>query len=355
MQKSDIKHLLISRTDNIGDVVLTLPLAGILKQQFPEMKISFLGRDYVRAIVEHCAYVDSFFSYDALTQLSHDDAIAEIKTQAFDAVIHAFPNKKVATLMKQAGVRERIGTSHRIYHWWTCNERVNFSRAKSDGHEAQLNLKLLKPFQFEINDDLQHLNDCLGLECKEPLPPHLKSLLKPDHFNLIIHPFTNGNTREWPVSHFNALIRQLPRDRVNVIVTGSQKESHVIQDRMVSQCPDVTNAAGHCSLRELIQLIAHADGLIANSTGPLHIAAALGIHALGLFPVTKGMDSKRWAPIGKKAEILAANPNCESPRCRAKHDCLCMESITVDQVKSVILNWEKNAGDVFHGLEKNRE
>ena len=74
MQKNNIKHLLISRTDNIGDVLLTLPLAGILKQQFPTMKISFLGRDYVRAIIEHCAHVDSFFSYDALTQLSHDDA-----------------------------------------------------------------------------------------------------------------------------------------------------------------------------------------------------------------------------------------------------------------------------------------
>lgn len=341
IQKNDIKHLLISRTDNIGDVILTLPLLGILKQQFPTMKISFLGREYVRAIIEHCVHVDSFVSSDALMHLSKDDAIKQIKTQAFDAVIHVFPNKEIAVLMKQAGVPIRIGTSHRLYHWLNCNRRVNFSRAKSDGHEAQLNLKLLKPFHIEPKHDLQQLSDYLGLQCKDQLPSHLKGFLKEDRFNLIIHPFTNGHTREWPVSHFNALIRQLPKDRVHVIVTGSQKESRVIRDRMLSQCSDITNAAGQCSLRELMQLIAGADGLIANSTGPLHIAAALGIHALGLFPITKGMDPKRWAPIGKKAEVLTANPACQSPRCSKKHDCLCMESITVDQVGAIVMQWQQ--------------
>lgn len=343
IQKNNIKHLLISRTDNIGDVILTLPLAGILKEQFPEMKISFLGREYVRAIVEHCVHVDSFVSYDVLTHLSKEKAIEHIKAHAFDAVIHAFPNKKIAVLMKQARVPDRIGTSRRFYHWLTCNRRVNFSRAKSDEHEAQLNLKLLKPFCFDIKDDLQQLSGYLGLECKDKLPPHLKSMLREDRFNLIIHPFTNGHTREWPVSHFNALIRQLPKDRVNVIVTGSQKESRVIQDRMLSQCSHIVNAAGQCSLRELMQLIDAADGLIANSTGPLHIAAALGVRALGLFPITKGMDVKRWAPIGKKAEVITANPACQSPRCRQKNDCLCMESITVDQVKEVVMRWQEKS------------
>lgn len=337
IQQNDIKHLLVSRTDNIGDVILTLPLIGILKRQFPEMKISFLGREYVRAIVECCVNVDSFFSYDALMRLSKEEAVKQIKGYAFDAVIHAFPNKTIAMLMKQANVRDRIGTSRRFYHWWTCNQRVNFSRAKSDEHEAQLNLKLLKPFGIETIDSLQQLSGYFDLQCENQLPSHLHSLLKKDRFNLVIHPFTNGHTREWPVSHFNALIRQLPKDRVHVIVTGSQKESVAIRERMLSQCPDIANAAGQCSLRELIQLIVNADGLIANSTGPLHIAAAFGIHALGLFPITKGMGPKRWAPIGKKVEVLTADPACQSPGCRQKQDCLCMESITVDQVKAVVM------------------
>lgn len=336
---SNVKHILISRTDNIGDVILTLPLAGILKQQFPEIKVSFLGREYVRSIAEHCEYVDGFFSWDSLTHLSEDDLAKHFKNQHIDVVIHAFPNRAVATAMQKAKIKYRIGTTRRWYHWLTCNQRVSFSRAKSTLHEAQLNTRLLAPFHFSVDDSLSFLSEKIGLKCDEPLSPQLQSFLHPEKFNLIVHPFTNGNTREWPVSHFNALIRRMPADKVNVIVTGSKKEADMIEQRMCSQLKGITNAAGRCSLRELIQLIAHADGLVANSTGPLHMAAGLNIHALGLFPMAQGMSPARWMPLGKKAEVLTADPQCRAPACREKNDCICMESITVDAVASVILGW----------------
>ncbi|MCX7121411.1 MAG: glycosyltransferase family 9 protein [Gammaproteobacteria bacterium] len=334
-----IKHILISRTDNMGDVILTLPLAGVLKNSFPGVKISFLARDYVRSIVEHCANVDEFISWDALSLKKESDAAEEIRAQQFDVAIHAFPKKEIARLIKKSGVPCRIGTSRRLYHWLTCNERVNFSRIKSNLHEAQLNLNLLKPLNIEVNNDLNYLSEQIGLRFEKKLSAHLQSFIKPDHFNLIIHPFTSGHTREWPVSHFIALIQQLPRERVNIIVTGSQKEANIIYNRIMPQCSHVMNAAGKCNLNELMQLIRSADGLLANSTGPLHLAAALGIHALGLYPFRKGIDPNRWKPIGKKAKFLVTDPNCNVPGCHGKNDCFCMESITVDQVKNVITRW----------------
>lgn len=339
MKLNDVKHILISRTDNIGDVILTLPMAGILKQHFPEVKITFLAKEYVRGIVEHCQFVDHFLSVDALKQCDREQAVQQIKSLEIDVVIHAYPSKEIAVLMKKACVPFRIGTSHRLYHWITCTHRVALSRAKSDKHEAQLNLKLLKPFHLDQDYDLDMLNNYTGFVCDEPLSPHIKTFLKPGFFNLIIHPFSNGHAREWPISHFNALIRQLPADRVHVLLTGSQKENQMIQDRIVSQCSTVTNTAGQCSLRELIQLVARADGLIANSTGPLHLASVLGIPTLGLYPYTHCMHPRRWKPIGKKVTVLTANPACNSPRCRGKNDCFCMESITVDEVKAIVMGW----------------
>src|SRR3989338_1341152 len=336
INKEKIKHIVISRTDNIGDVILTLPIATILKEHFPDVKITFLAREYVRAVVEHCDHVDAFLSWDALSCASEMDAVAQIQAQSIDAVIHAFPKKIIAQLMKRAKIKYRIGTTRRLYHWLTCNERVNFTRARSTLHEAQLNCQLLKPFQISSEYSLEMLRDKIALRCEETVPLHLQAAMDPNRFNLIVHPFTNGNTREWPVSHFIALIRQLPADRFNVILTGSKKESEIIQNRIVSQCPDVKNVAGQCSLDELLILISHSDGLIANSTGPLHIAAGLGVYALGLFPMTKGMDVGRWGPLGKKAEVICANSQCQSPQCRGKQDCFCMESITVEQVKNKI-------------------
>jgi heptosyltransferase-3 len=339
---NNLKHILISRTDNIGDVILTLPLAGILKQHYPNVKITFLGRDYVRAITEHSAYIDDFLSWDMLSGMSESDAVAKIQSHQFDAVIHVYPRKSIGDLMKKAKVPYRIGPASRFYFWFRCNKLVRFSRRKSDLHEAQLNLNLLRPFQLKPNDDLLYLRDMMGFSSKKPLPSHLQSLLVPGKFNLIVHPFTNKNTREWPLSHFIEFINQLPPEKFNIIITGSEKENSIIQEKIMPHCPNVINAAGKSSLSEFIQLIAHVDGLVANSTGPMHLAAVLGIHSLGLFPLTKGMDTNRWAPIGEKAEVIRADPNCQQGTCAAVRDCFCMESITVDQVKQKILSWLHN-------------
>ena len=334
-----MKQILISRTDNIGDVILTLPMIGILKQHFPNLKITLLARDYVRAIAENCTHIDAFESWDALSAMSSSDAILCIKKLNLDAVIHAFPKKQIAKLMKQAQVPLRIGTSRRFYHWFTCNKRVNFSRKKSDLHEAQLNLKLLSVLDLNTEYDLKTVSTYIGLHCADNLPSNLSEKIKSDRFNLIIHPFTNGNTREWPISHFIALIQALPSDRIRIFISGSEKEREKIEKEIMPHCPSTINLAGQCDLNDFVKLISNCDGLVANSTGPLHIAAALGIHALGLFPITKGMDIKRWAPIGAQAEVITADSNCQNILCAEKQDCLCMESITVAQVKNKIMEW----------------
>ncbi len=336
MSIQNAKHILIHCTFNIGDVILTLPLAGILKQHLPHVKISFLGYEYTRDIAEQSSHVDAFYSWDDFARMTQSDAIAKIKTLAFDVVIHESPNKVIAQLMKKAGIPIRIGTSHRVYHWFTCNKWVCLSRKKSNSHEAQTSLKLLKPFHIPINDDLMFLHERMGFKKVEPLSPQLQSILKPDRFNLIVHPFSNKHALEWPPKLFNALIQQLPQDKIHVIVTGSKKESDEIAHIVMPGCEYATNLSGQLSLKELIQFIAHADGLVTNATGPLHIAAAFGIHALGLYPV---LIVDRWKPIGKKAEYIASDPKCNAPTCFDKMDCRCMESITVDQVKAGIMRW----------------
>lgn len=334
-----LKNILISRVDNIGDVILTLPLAGILKEKIPGVKISFLARNYVRAIVAHCVHIDAFYSWDALSHMDSMAAVLDIQSKQFDAVIHVSPNPSVAALMRKAGIAHRIGTARRWFHWLTCNHRVNFSRAQSTLHEAQLNTKLLEPLSFSIDDNLENLAKYVGLCGASTVSSKINTFLQSDKFNLIVHPFSNGNAREWPISHFNALIRRLPTNIFNVIVTGSSKEALTIEQRMIAQLPHITNAAGQLELEELLQLLSQADGVIANSTGPLHMAAALGRRTLGLFPISPGMTATRWRPLGENVTTLEADPHCTAPACRYKNDCFCMESIKVDAVKSVIMDW----------------
>lgn len=339
MKLQSPKHILLSRTDNIGDVILTLPLATLLKQHFPHCKITFLARNYVNAVVQSSPVLDEFLSWDTLDKLPEDEAIKALKQLNADTIIHVFPKKKIATLAKKAGISHRIGTSRRWYHYFTCNHRVKFSRSKSILHEAQLNLKLLSAFNLETVYSLPDTANLISLKCKESLPQKIKEFLHPEKFNLVIHPLTNGNTREWPLEYFKTLINSLPQNQFNILITGSPKENQLLQKPLIQQCPHALDITGKLSLNELLQLISASDGLLANSTGPLHMAAALGIHTLGIFPPAVTMNPNRWAPLGKKAQFTVIDKTCDAKSCTDGSNCACIRAITPQQVQTQINHW----------------
>jgi ADP-heptose:LPS heptosyltransferase len=128
--------IIISRTDNIGDVILTLPLTGLIKKSFPDVKIAFLGTNYTKAIIENCAFVDEFYDLNDIRR-----GISFFSYINATTIVHVFPRKEIARLAKAAGIEKRIGTSHRIYHWWTCNKLVNLGRKRSNLHIVDGNIQ----------------------------------------------------------------------------------------------------------------------------------------------------------------------------------------------------------------------
>ncbi len=321
-------RILISRIDNIGDVLFSFPLATLLKLHYPDSQIFYLARPYVRAIVELCPDVAGFIDSDMLLQQPLPQAAAQLSDYKFDVFINADATRLTARLAKAAGIKLRIGTSHRWYHWWYCNRLVHFSRARSGLHEAELNLKLFRGLNKQ---DCQQVSLIPKLTAPAPLPAHLADYIDPQRFNLIIHPGSNGNGKEWPVAFYCELIARLPPAEFNVLLTGTQQERERFQAALLEPCAArVTDVMGKMNLTELLSFIAAADGLLASGTGPLHLAAALGRYALGLFPDYPTSGVVRWHPQGKHAHYLFAPQAC-TPACQGGA-CTCMHSISVDAV-----------------------
>ena len=321
------EKILISRTDNIGDVVLTLPMAGLLKEKFPQARIAFLGKPYTRSVVSQSRHIDQFYDWEDLKNKNLDFIGA-------DVVVHVFPRKDIAQAARKAKIPLRIGTSHRVFHWWNCNRLISFSRRKSTLHEAQLNLKLLEPLGLEVLP-VESLYQYYGWKHPIPLPPELESLLSKEKFNLIFHMKSKGSAKEWPMEYYFQLARELSQDKYNILISGTQEEGEMIrkQNFKILSLPHVTDVTGLFSLRVFIDFIAEADGLLACSTGPLHLAAACGIHTLGLYPSTAPIHAGRWAPIGIRASYL--QEVTESPS-----ETL-LQGIPVVQVREKISNWDK--------------
>lgn len=70
-----MKHIILSRTDSIGDVLLTLPMAGILKHYFPDSKISFIGSSYTSAVVNCSKHIDDFIDWTQLQKLERQKQV----------------------------------------------------------------------------------------------------------------------------------------------------------------------------------------------------------------------------------------------------------------------------------------
>ncbi|GGG29393.1 glycosyltransferase family 9 protein [Hymenobacter glacieicola] len=336
---------LLSRTDAIGDVVLTLPVAGRLKQLFPSCRVVLLGRTYTQAIAEACPWIDDFLNFDELLKLPAPEQVAALRAQQADAILHVFPNKQLARLARQAQISVRIGTRNRWFHWLTCNRRVALSRKNSPLHEAQLNLQLLEPLLTTAALlPLPEVANLVRLVPAVALKPALRELLSARHagqLNVILHPRSRGSAREWGLAHFGTLARLLHQAGHRVFVTGTATEGEELRAWLTEHRAFLAaELTGQLSLPELLAFIGASDGLVAGSTGPLHVAAALGRHALGLYPPIRPMHPGRWAPLGQHAEYLVFNrPDCQACRTQPAA-CSCIKALEPTEALARIQQWQ---------------
>ncbi len=337
------KKILISRTDNIGDVILTLPMASAIKQKYPNSKVIFLGKKYTKPIIDICKNIDEFYDWDEIKNA--DNKVQQFKNMECDTIIHVFPNKEIAKTAKKANIKNRIGTSRRLFHWIYCNQKVVLSRKNSDLHESQLNLKLLEPLNIHKALDIHDIPKHYGLNKIKKLSETYSKLIDPNKFNLILHSKSKGSAREWGANNFVTLANSLPEKHFKVFFSGGKDESEFIKKHIISKCHLANDITGLFSLNEFISFINSCDGLIANSTGPLHIASALGINTLGLYPPIKSMSPQRWAPIGYRSHfLLGKSSNSQefcNVHCEIQKKCPCMENIYPSMLKQIIEKWDK--------------
>ena len=165
------------------------------------------------------------------------------------------------------------------------------------------------------------------------LEKHYADLIDATKTPIILHPKSKGSAREWGLDNFSNLITQLDKTKHQLFISGTAQEGELVKD-LISKHPEVTDLTGKLSLQQFIAFINHSDVLIAASTGPLHIAAALGKKAIGLFAPMRPIHPGRWKPIGNQATYLVLNKNCSD--CRKTMDCQCIRDIKTSSVINLI-------------------
>lgn len=326
-----VPTMMLSRTDSIGDVMLTLPMAGWIKEHHPDTRVVFIARNYTLPVLRYCRHVDEVLTLEELQASPGPSKMLSAGSPS--ALVHVFPRREVAHWGKEAGIPLRIGTAHRWWHWTTCNVRPSFSRRKSELHEAQLNFKLLAPLGARTVPTLEQATAWQGFFPPAP-DATVEALFPAARRVVLLHPGSRGSAVEWGIANHVALARALDPARYTVYFTGTEQEGLAFRHALPTDLPHVHDLSGRLPLEKLIALIGGAHALVAASTGPLHIAAACGIRAVGLYSSRRPIHPGRWAPIGRDAHALVYDPSCVD--CAAGRTCDCITRIPPERVLRMI-------------------
>ncbi|KAF0151396.1 MAG: glycosyl transferase family 9 [Ignavibacteria bacterium] len=328
-----LKNILIVRTDRIGDVILSLPLAWILKKHIPNVKVSFLVRDYTAPLVKNCKYVDEVI---VLSEKNGKVQIAEnVKAlkHKFDVCIAAFPTFRSALVLFLSGIKTRIGSGYRWYSF-LFNKKVYEHRKYGERHELEFNVRMLQ--KLNIIEEVNTTNVDFGIVVDNSVTEFVLNKLRSLGWDgnqkiVVVHPGSGGSAIDLPKEKLKELIECLAaNENVVLVITGSASETELCNYFTVSK--KVINSAGMFNLEELTAMIKNAEIVIANSTGPIHLAAGLRKNIIGFYPKFAAVSPKRWGPYSANAKIFqptVCDGKCSRDKCNKLN---CMQSIEIEKV-----------------------
>jgi ADP-heptose:LPS heptosyltransferase len=298
-------NILLVRNDRLGDLVCALPLARGLKQVLPQARIGVLASPYAAPLLETHPDVDA-------AVMDGPGALEALRQGAWDAALCLYATGRNANLIRRAGIPIRLGADGRLASL-LFTHRVALRRSQGIRHES------------EYNSDLgQALLDALktGLKMPDPVPAPRLGLSGQDHAaaaevlqrlglgnakgpRVLIHPGMGGSALNWPMQNYAQLADQLSvQQGAQVLFTGGASELEALKGLAVAQAHPAKVLDGPLPLRAFAALIAQASLFVSGSTGPMHIAGALGVPTLSFFPPIVPMSPLRWAPRGNRRQVL---------------------------------------------------
>lgn len=334
------KNILIVRTDRIGDVVLTLPMASVLKKQFAGCKVTYLLREYTKELALGNKFIDEVIILDDWNRKpGFFRFLSIIKKKKFDTVITVFPRFQLALIFFLAGIKNRIGSGYRWYSF-LFNSKVFEHRKYGEKHELVHNINLLKAVGI---DEKVNENNCIfGLAPSQENESEIRNYLTSIKIDfskpiIIFHPGSGGSAVDLPIGKMKELILKTDTQLdVNIILTGDNKETSVCES--ISSGRKIFNLCGKFNLGKLIALIDASTLVIANSTGPIHIAGALGKNVIGFYPKIKSASATRWGPFTLNKHIFEPTLKCINCTRKQCEELNCMNSISTDEIFDSIKN-----------------
>ncbi len=326
---------------------MTLPAIRCIRQAFPQEEIYLLVKQWVAEVFQNDPNLDHIIEYKREFEGVRGKIVGsrELKKYGFRMAILLQNAFDAAALAYLAGVPDRAGYD-RDGRGFLLTRAIPVDDSVKRLHHSLYYLNLLRQMGVPVT----YRNPWIYLDIQERLHARkrLEGLKRP--VVLISPGATYGSAKRWPIKHFIRLIQLLREEfDCSVVITGASQEVTLAREMAEGQ-DGVLNLAGRTSLRQLMGLLAESDLVIANDSGPMHLAYAVGTPLIALFGSTsveltgppgyynpEEAGFKEDSEFSVRCRVLTGRMDC-SPcferECR-KGSPLCLERIMPEEVVEV--------------------
>jgi heptosyltransferase-1 len=325
------QRVLIIKPSAIGDVVHALPVLNLVRRKWPAARISWLVTPACSGLLEGHPLLDEVILFERKRWGGMWKSprllgewrrfTRELRERKFDLVIDLQGLFRSGWLARKTGAKVRVGFANaRELAPLFYSHRVPIDTPEQ--HAIERYVKLARfigcddgpvEFPFATTDaDRAHVAELLRADVGD------------GRYALLL-PGTNWETKRWPVEKFAGMVAPLREQfgLVSVLAGGPDAGA------MASAIPGAVDLTCRTTLKQLTALLERADLVVANDSGPMHIAAALGRPLVTPFGPTNPV---RTGPFGRMDSVIRLNIEC-SP-CYSRH-CShrsCLRGLEVDPV-----------------------
>ncbi|MBM3821712.1 MAG: glycosyltransferase family 9 protein [Verrucomicrobia bacterium] len=327
--------VLILKPSSLGDVVHALPVARLLKLQFPQAEIHWWILRGLMPLLETDPDLDVLHPFDRegwsnpSVWMSAASGLSAMRRSRYEWVIDLqglFRSGLMSWLAEgelTLGLDDHGEGARGFYD-------VTLTRPSATTHAVDYNLTVCRALNIPVDRPFEWL----------PRRPRVAETVAKQLGRLgsgkviAIQPGARWETKRWPIAFFVELARRLQSElgEVRLLILGGANErglSGMISRASIPGCHDL---AGTLSLPELVEWIRLCDLLITNDTGPMHLGAAMDVPTLALFGPTTPW---RTGPYGQMDRVLSqATPcaPCFQGVCNNAIDLACLRGISPERV-----------------------
>ena len=335
----------------MGEVVLLSAVFRVIKENLPHATLSIVAGKYACEFLKFIPCIDNVFPIERFgifmgktskaKRLLHRPFIVPVfsgflKRGKFDCVFIRDDERLPYTSLIRTAV-ERSGIREVVVLRPLMQKHLNSSRHVVEGY-----LSILEELGFKVKSDERPVLSPDGdgkNNIKDLLNKH--GISKDTHRIIGLCPTSRMKIKEWDTEKVSQFCDMIGKDNSTRIILFSTSKEYV--ERVLESVKSPPVVIGYLPFGDLLSLTSQCDLFISVDTGPMHVAAALGIPVIGLFGPTSG---KMFGPYGKNCMVIQHTTDCPYYRpdsffspdekafqlCYLKDSCQIMKKTCVDMI-----------------------